>query len=399
MVAMFDLVGVPYAYYVPHENPPELFQMVRYATDAQIWRAYWLTVWGTVMVIAFALLFGVTKGLSELQWREPAPMSEKSAAAVWWTTFLLQCGAIAVMFIQAGFSVPMLTLGNATLSDYQDSALLRSYYAGRIDMHIFNVNLLWFSTLNLATAFDAVRSHKWFHRIISVAMFVLSASFSLAKSPIGAALVVMTLFVAVRRPVSVRTVTAMALAIVICIAPFYLIYAYTADAMGVVEMLAERIFYGQWAGLPYYFIVFDEKPVSIRSLLPPYVQKVTGGLTDTPGRQLMLFLEPSAAVEGVAGNIPSFFIGEAYAVAGFAGVMIAPIVAVFELWLMVSCFRLLPKNLFTQVLLAWFLYRFAIGLLDGASFMLVSGFSICLAALVGFTIVRVACRAQKPTYA
>src|SRR6185369_5793948 len=109
-------------------------------------------------------------------------------------------------------------------------------------------------------------------------------------------------------------------------------------------------------GLPYYFILFEHDQQPPYTLLPPYMQSALGRTVDSPGRKIMIYIEPSAALEGVAGNVPSFFVGEAYAIAGNWGVVLAPLLAALELWLVAACFAALPKNPITLTIYAWLLF-------------------------------------------
>jgi hypothetical protein len=369
---------------------------MRYLTDDQVWNAYRWTLYGTLALLILTWALGLFRQVRHYQQRSfevpPAPVARRW----WWISFVLGFSCATVMFVQAGFELPMLRAALSDLMDVTESSLLRAHYASLINDSLYNINLLLVMTFNVAVAFFCLRRNFW-QRVASVALFVVSANFSLAKSQIAAALFVLMLFIALSRRIRFRTVAIAAVVIVLCIVPFYLLFAYSSNAEELVDAMRDRIIYGQWAGLPYYFALFRDHPFSPETFLPPYVQNVIGVHLDSPGRRLMLFMEPEAAVEGIAGNVPTFYLGEAFALGGIPAVVAAPFVVAVELWLVVFCFRLLPKNPFTTVLFSWFLYKFEVGVLGGFSVFMISGFTIVLAMLVGFVILREG--ARVPSYA
>jgi hypothetical protein len=382
-----DVVGVPYAFWLPHREEPLVFSLARYARASDIWTAYYWTVYGSVAFILLALLLGVFKHVSAYQHRPLELPNSAEAVRNWRISFAISAAVIVIMFLQAGGTVPILSVLRANITEYSDAAILRTYFSGRVNESLYNINLLFVAPFNLMMAFFCLRG--FWRRFFSLLLFVLAASFSLAKSQIAASLFVLVLFASLARPPKFRSIVVFALLMVLCIAPFYLLFAYATNLSEVAELLAGRIVYGQWAGLPYYFMLFKGSPQPLASLLPPYVQWFTGDAGDSPGRKVMIFMEPAAAMEGVAGNVPTFYVGEAYAVAGMPGVLAAPFLVAFELLLLAFCFRLLPKTPLVTIFYSWFLYKATIGLVGGVSLFLVSGFTIALAGLMCVVIVRV----------
>lgn len=394
-VAVLDIVGVPLAYLVPQTSRPMLFVYARYASDDLILRAYFATLYGCFMLLFLLWMTGVFRQMRRYQRRPFDVPPPHIAKRWWWWTFLISATCVAIMFVQAGYQFPILTAATADFTYYGDASLLRTHFASRVNETLFNINLLFIATLNGAVAFFCMPGKTFRYRVVSIVLFLASASFSLAKSQIAAALFVVVLFVALGREVRVRTLVIAALVILMCIVPFYFLFAYSSDVGVVAGLLRDRVIYGQWAGLPYYFMLFDEKPVPMQALLPPYIQRLIGPPVDSPGRRVMLFMEPAAALEGIAGNVPSFYVGEAFSIWGMPGVFIAPFVVAFELWLLLGCFRLLPKNPFTVLLFAWLLYKYEIGVLDGFSVFMISGFTIVLGVLVVFVTLREGARARR----
>lgn len=392
-VAALDLVGVPWGFL---RDDRDLFQMAKYATRDEILHAYWWTLYGAIALVVLCAASG-TIGMMRRYHQRPLELPDHAVIRRWWL-WLSAAGwsAVAIMFVQAGYTVPWLLLRGANFLDYGESSVLRTYFSERVNPSLYNFNLLFVATGAVALAFFCGRKNL-IARVSSIALFFASASFSLAKSQLAAALFIVIVFVTTTRHVKLRTLIAVALGLLICILPFYFLLAYATTLEDAASQLASRVIYGQWAGFPYYFMLFDGAPQPFPSLLPPYVQRAIGITADSPGRKVMLFMEPHAALEGVAGNVPTFFVGEAFAIAGIPGALLSPLIVAAELWLIALCFQRLPKHPLLVLLFSWFLYKTIMGLTGGFSAFLISSFTMALGLLAASVIVREA--ARVPRYA
>jgi hypothetical protein len=383
-VAAVDLVGVPWGFL---RNDPDLFQMAKFATREEILGAYWWTLYGAIALVVLAAATG-TIGTMRRYHERALDLPDRKTIRRWWMWLSISgWAAVAVMFVQAGFTVPWLLLRGANFLNYTESAVLRTYFSERINPSLYNFNLLFVATSVVALSFFC----GWKStaaRLASVALFLASASFSLAKSQLAAAVFIVLLFVTTTRHVKLRTLVVVGVSLLICILPFYFLLAYATTLEEASSQLAGRVIYGQWAGFPYYFELFADNPQPMASLLPPYVQRAVGIVTDSPGRKVMLFMEPYAALEGVAGNVPTFFVGEAFAVAGVPGALLSPFILAAELWLLAICFQRLPKHPLLVLLFSWFVYKTVMGVTGGFSAFLISSFTMALALLAGAVLLR-----------
>ena len=388
VLILLNVVGVPWAFFGSSAASQTLFAYARYASRQEILHAYWWTVYGTVALVAVSAMLGTIRAMKMYQ---RVPMELPGPAVLkrlWWCLFFLGWAAVVVMFVQAGYTVPWIAAGAATFASYTDSATLRSHFDALITPSLYNGNLLFVATGAVVLSFVCMKRRALLYRLASVLLFVTSASFSLAKSQLAGALFIVVVFVALAHRVRIRTTVVAAAALLACVLPFYLVLAYATTVGDAITQLVARTIFGQWAGLPYYFTLFDGRPQPFASLLPPYLQRPLGLVVDSPGRKIMLFMEPQAALSGVAGNVPSFFVGEAFAVGGTLGALISPAVVAFELWLLAICFLRLPKSPLVVLLFSWFLYKFTMGVAGGFSAFLVSSFTFLLAVLVAMVIAR-----------
>jgi hypothetical protein len=396
VIFLIDVIGVPLAFLRGGVLRQRLFNFVRYGHAEDILYAYGWTLYGVLALVALSLVLGTVGAMKRYQ-RRPLELPAPQVVATWWW-WITGFGWIAVfvMFVQAGFTVPWLQVRGANFLDYADSSVMRSYFERRISPVLFNFNLLVFAAGSVILAFFCLRRRTFFHRFAALLLFAASASFSLAKSQLAAALFVILLFVSTTRRLRPTTVLAVGLVLFVCILPFYFLLAYATTVTEAVDQLGARVIYGQWAGLPYYFMLFDQKPQSAVSALPPYVQRIFGVSAESPGRKVMLFQEPQAAMTGVAGNVPTFYVGEAFAIGGVIGALLAPMVVAFEAWLLIACFGRLPKTPFTVLLFSWFMYKLTIGIADGFSAFLLSSFTVGLVLLAMVVVAREGARIPRP---
>ena len=86
-----------------------------------------------------------------------------------------------------------------------------------------------------------------------------------------------------------------------------------------------RVIYGQWAALPFFFEMFDKDRQSVVVLAPPYFGDGNAWERDgveVPPRKVMRAVTGYRVLEGTGSGVAvTYFIGEAFAVAGRAGIV------------------------------------------------------------------------------
>jgi hypothetical protein len=396
VMILFNCLSVPYVKLFEADKPYAYFHLtLRYIPQHYISSAYMWTLYGSIALIAFAFVTGTFKRVGAWQDRPLAVPGEDRVRRWWWWTILLGVLAVAIMFVQAGFTVPALTVAGKTFAERQQ---LRLMFADRINQTLFSLDLFFVVSMNLIMAVVVLKKKRWFYLCGSAALLIVTALFALSKSHMAASLTVVVMFVALAQRVRWITLFRWGIVMLLCIIPWYYIQA-LSGGRSLTENLVTRIVYGQWVGMPHYVMLYEHDRAPLTSLLPPYIQRFLPSVDDSPARKLMIFIEPEGALSGTMGNFPSFYIGEAFAAAGVLGAILAPFIVGAQLWLLVHAFALLPKNLITTQLFSWMLFRFIIGLISGFSMFMVSSFTIALVAVVGVAMIWEAGRARTAAYA
>ena len=171
-----------------------------------------------------------------------------------------------------------------------------------------------------------------------------------------------------------------------------------AGDRGVLEIVGGRIFYGQWAGLPYFFEIYEKKNASLGTLKPSYLKAGAGGRwsykgEESPARQAMRVVTGYTDLESAGvGVAVTFYIGEAYAVWGRTGVVLASFFVSLQLYLVTLVFSSWPRTLWTMFLYSWFTYKMALGIITGFSAFLFSTSTYLLFVLLTITVLTNAAR-------
>lgn len=378
-VVLFALnaVGAPIGLYVDRDG---FQQYMRGLRDQEVMRAYLWTVYACLASGALYFLLGIHRQVREYQERPMSAYTEEGYRSFWFMTFVGGIIASGLLFVQAGFRVPLL---DALGADYYTFSVLRTEYTQAINQVFFNVTLYWLVTANIVVAWFHMRGDHVAYRALSVALLFVVGTFTLARSPLALAFMIVLNYRLLSWKVPWRPLlTAVASMLVV----MYAVHAVAGTPGGHKSMthyLGSRIFYGQWASVPYYFSMFERHPAPLSAVLPPFLQDgPEGGLETTPARMVMRTIAPGAIEEGGAGVASGFFIGEAYAVAGELGVLLAPVLVMGQVWLIVRCFQSLGKTTLNMFLFSWFLFKVLMGMIVGFSAFLFSSLQAMVVLLL-----------------
>jgi hypothetical protein len=389
LLVVMGVIGVPIGYCCDDMGVFKLF--ARGLSDAVILEAYRWTLYACVALVGLYHLLGIAKQVKAYQRRPMLDLSQARYRRLWNWSFVGTLLSILVMFVQAGFTVP---LAQTTGLDYLEYALYRTEVATSVNQTLFNAALYLVATPNLVLAWFCLTDHKWRYRILSTAALIAVGAFTLARSPVALAGLIVMNFIILAKPASPKLLFWAGTVSLVVLLGTHLITGDPAGYVSIYWYLAARVIYGEWMGLPYFFVMFRDHPAPFASLLPPNFQALIGQQHDAPARLVMAAIVPEAVAEGSAGVASSFFIGDAYALAGNLGIVIAPLLVMLQLWAMVWCFRSLPKSPLTVFLFAWFLFRMLMGLLSGFSAFVLSGLQFAVIAIIYWAIARSALTKQ-----
>ena len=355
--------------------------------------AYRWTLYSCCFMLVLSFILGIRNNMRRYAQRPLLVVSELRYKKLWWITACISAGLSLWMFVQCGFRIPILESFNLS---YAEALVLRQNYEILVNQNVFTLQLYGLAGLNYVIAATGIHRYRWLYIGASICNILLICSFGLAKSPIANVLLIIILFYSLMKPMTIN----LSKLIVIPLAVGCLLYPwYWVSGLGenteknTLRLIAERIFVGQWAALPYYFEQFDDLRLPYSSVLPPYIKRLLNDvdymemLEEQPSRYVMRAIIGDAAVDqGGAGAATSFFIGEAFALGGYPLVIIGSIMVVIELWLLSIAFFLIRKTAVSSYIYAFMLFKFCMGLISGFSAFVFSGFTILLFSIVVYAM-------------
>jgi hypothetical protein len=377
------LIALPFAYLFDKNG--FLYGFTSRLDQSLLVKAYVWTFYAFLVIIGGYILLGLGRRVKAYQKIEIRQYSNKTTYRLWAGLILGAALCTLILFIQSGFSQPLFaSLGKSA----QEIAGQRTLAAQTISANLYNIGLKIFMAFSLALALFFMR--RLWAKVASIGLFLVLATFSLAKSPIFDTLILLVIIsLFVKRPKN-RTIIAIFLVFVL----FAWIVFFLTGVAGFGEIdriglsLAVRIIYGQFADLPFYFDLFSHQRLPPVALLPPYVQAFMGASEAPASRRVMEAANAKAVKEDTAGVASSIFIGEAYAVAGIPGVIIAPFWVLGYFVIIIYVFTSLPKNIFNVFFFAFLFDKSTTALFSGFSYFVFSGIQVIMIVLIYIALVR-----------
>jgi len=362
------LAGVPFAYLFDRNG--YFFYMTRNVTTEYILQAYLWTVYGFLVIFLSYYFLGLNKRLIYYQSLDLEPMLKNNYIVLWAFSFVGILTCIVVLLIQVGTHPIFLSL-NLDPTNY---AIKRIEVASKFNANIYNLGLKVFGVFALITSLFVIK--KFLFSFITIISVVVLATFSLAKSPMADTLLMITfIYLLMYRPKWLQMIPLMFL-MVLAIGAMYFLSGGLNNISNFLGALSNRVLYGQFADLPYYFLMFQDECVTLSSILPPYIQSLFGDYSINAARMVIELTDPQAFLMGAAGVANTVFIGEAYAWAGILGVLIAPFWVAFHFLILIIFFTCLKKTIYNVFFFGYLLCRLSDGLFGGFSYYIFSGIHI-----------------------
>ncbi len=302
---------------------------------------------------------------------------------------VLMCCGIA--FVQAGFSLPLLQAAQLESQDYN---IYRQETESAVSATLMNVPLYFLLPHLILTSFVAMRERVWLYRVGTVLLFGSTALFLLARSSIALPVIIGLLALAAWRPLRPQAMVLPSALVLLLIGAMML--ASTKSMVTVHETFITRAIHGQWVGLPLYIDKFADNPVPLVSLLHPALRNKLGaeGL-EAPGRQLMREINPVGVENGSAGNVPTYYLGEAIALGSWPMAAIGTLLVGTMIALFVSAFTHIPKTPFSCLVFGVGAFKIFTSITNGLSGFFLSGTTLLiLLCLVWASLARSALRRQ-----
>jgi hypothetical protein len=379
---VFAIVGYPLA--VIFDRDGMLFYFVRHVDREYLSIAYSWTVGSAILLIAFNWLFGSHRNFNKFMMRDTTP-GVFNPDFMWWCVGICCALMNVYFFVLMDFSLPLFNLPD----NVTELLLRRIEVKERLNPIMLNLNATVLGPLGLILSLFFVKRRKRAKVIVATANFLIIGTFSLAKSSFLVGVVIVILAYSFIRPLSKRAIVKVVLVFLLALVPMFLLtnskQAPHVRGEAIAEIVMARIIYGQWAALPFFFEMFDDDRQSIRVLAPPYLADGSAWVRngeEIPPRKVMRAVTGYRVLEGTgAGVAVTFFIGEAYAVGGEAGIIFGCIWVCTQIWMMTFTFSNLRKTPISIYLYSWLIYKVCMGLVTGMSAFILSSFTILLVFL------------------
>lgn len=315
-----------------------------------------------------------------------ARASDAYYAKAWALLATIICLNCFILFWQAGYVLPLLQGRGLDATEF---AIYRRQYAGNLSSSLANLNAHMLVPMLVFISFFCIRRGAHVFRVISLVLLAVAATFSLSRSFLPTSLLVILLSYAAFKPVPISRFyrLAMPLGAVGMIALALVSYSTKESYTASMQKMGDRLVHGQWLGMPLYLYYFEGAHAEPATLLHPALRSVLDlSVSATPGRELMEYFNPAGVDNGSAGNIPTYFVGEGFAVFGMWGVWASVVIVSCMLAGFALMFNIGPKNHYSCCLYGWVMYKVASGLVCGVSAFLVSGLGVVLGLMIGWNL-------------
>ena len=375
-VIIMGLIGIPFAYCFD-KGGYALYFTQNLSSENSILISFFYTLYAFMVMVFLYYGLGLKRKTKIYMNKKITHLTKRNYQWVWLVTFLLAFACFAYIFVQAGGRHPALS---ALGSDYTGIKVMRHNISLALNMNIYNIGFKFFLPINIIISLFFLRRRLL--SLISLLLFVLMSTFVLEKAPIVSVIILIVIFRLLFSKVPFKKLLNYGLISLFLISAMYFLTKFATNISSLFAEITRRIFYGQISDLPHYFELFSNYKISFSSLLPPYITKLFGneGIISA-SRLVMEHIHPVAASEGTVGVANTFFVGEAYAVAGHMGVILSPFIVMANLAFFVYLFSGLKKNIFFVFLFSWFLFKTFDGIFGGISYFTFSGIHIILLSL------------------
>jgi len=379
---VFAVVGYPLAHFFDSDGM--FFYFTRHVESRYVNIAYFWTILSAVLLYILNVSAGSSRNLLSFV-RKQSSNGIVSPALLWVCVITLSIALNAYFFVRMGYSLPLLNLPD----NVTELLMRRIEVKERLNPVLFSLNATVLGPLSLILAIFFMEKRRQQVLIASAVNFLIVGSFSLAKSSFVIGVVIVFLAYSFVRPLRIRNVVKMGVLFFALLIPMFVItsskQAPHVRGEALAEIVSARIFYGQWAALPYFFELFDRDTQPAAVLKPPYLSDgdawSRNGI-EVPARKVMRAVTGYQNLEGTGSGVAvTYFIGEAFAVGGRLGVILGCFLVGLEIWLLTFLFKSLGKTPLTIYLYSWFIYKICMGLITGLSSFVFSSFTIALIGL------------------
>jgi len=388
-IFIFALVGVPFAYIFDKRG--YFFFLTRNVPQDVVVKSYLWTLYAFLTIIVLFYILRINKRIKIYQARDIVHLPQSKYMLIWLGSFILALLCTVFLFWQSGFSHPFFS---ALGLDRHLFAVKRIITFQSLNMNVYNAGLKIFASLALTIALFVLR--KFWVSALSIMLLLVIATFSLQKSPLAEIVLLLAFIYTLLRKPSYKTVSVLIFSMISIIGIMYFLSGAVSSLTELWHSYTERILYGEFADLPYYFDLFRYERLKFSSILPPYIQSLSGGISPGASRLVIEYTNPQAVSAGIAGFASSIFIGEAYAFWGTAGVIAAPFWVIVNYFIMTYVFTSVQKNVYTVFFFGYLINNLTTALFRGFGYFVFSSIQIIFGFLLYLFIIAYFAGHSKP---
>jgi hypothetical protein len=375
-ILIMGLIGIPIAYFFDKKGYINNFAQ-NPSKENFILISYLYTLYGFMVIALLYYGLGLKRKINTYIDRKIIHFTKTHYELLWLITFVLALLCFGYVFFQAGTIHPAI---EALKSDYSGISVLRHKINLAINMNIYNVGFKFFLPINIIISLLLLKRRIF--SFLSIFLFVVMGTFVLEKGVIVSTLVLLVFFRILLSKIPFKKLLQYGFISLGLISVMYFLTRFASSLPSLFPMISGRILYGQISDLPTYFELFSKYKISLTSIFPPYLTNIFGhGGVKAASLLVMEHTNPTAVAQGTAGVANTFFIGEAYAVAGHIGAILSPFIIMVNLVFFVYLFTKLKKNIYLVFLFSWFLFRTFDGIFVGIGYFIFSGIQIILLVL------------------
>lgn len=366
---VFEMVSFPLSIVMP-DNLFTFFEDITGPYFTKL--AYLITVGTFLILLAGYFIVPCRRWAQRFQLRSIQRRNDATVIKLWALTSLAILLLCFMAYARMKFTVPLILARNLDAIDY---TLLRFQTGESIGTEIIVLCQYVLLPVNALAVFGiAAKRHSWL-RLGTVALYLLVGLFTLERS---ALVIPVLVFLAARMSLEPLRWTALLRPLIVCMVlsssmVVFSLTEYATDLRTFLSIFIGRLIHGQWIGLPLYLSYYRDKSIELSAVIHPYLKSLFG-LKDTitPGSELMMEFFPTTVSMGAVGNIPTLFIGEAYAIGGWVMVCIAIFHVILFMNICAWMFTQLPKTPITCVLYGVIIVKISMGLVLGYSMFMFS---------------------------
>jgi hypothetical protein len=367
MIFSLALAGFPLAWLFDRYGI--FFSAVSGVPYRTVIKSYILTVW-SFFIIVLLLRFSIYRPIRDYQTQEIVHFSNRTYALLWLGSVLLVALCIVYLFWKNSLHHPLFSSNQFTNLSY---SLERAQMPERMNMHLYNACLKVFAPFSL---FLSLFLRKKWMTIVSAVLLIYFITFNLERSKIAQVILLMLFaYLLIGKP-SIKSIFVFFLLLFSSLLAMFLVSKSVGSASDFMVTIYRRIFYGQFTDLPYYFQLFDDQPLGLKAILPPYVQLLTGNISPSAAQLVMMIVNPQDRLREASFTAVSVFIGEAFAFGGLLGTFLAPFLVVLQYVIIVHVLTAHKKNILRVFLLGSLIYLLTISLFIGFGYFVLSSIQI-----------------------